>query len=382
MAAEEVITSGASLGDIPSALVALAPGLISRIGQNLTPLIEMKTILRDKLLEDKEILPFEAQPLIQVESMCAVDGARVKEQMYISDLLVAVATTVNARSAKNNLPSLQSSWADVVRHVDGTDRLAEAAMAAQEVCLAAESPHYIKILDGSFLTPIIGMTQGLYIKNNTIKEKIADLLLSQWNAPANLLKIIKPSVGFSLAIPKSDSADKYSEFYRNKYDIELDAADRFLASQVLKTGELLKPRKLSELAFNARVEEVEGSKRVLEAAAALRASVSEISKMASSGQIYTTYFKPYGPESLGAVIRFEYIVEENSSEESIVAKAREYASILNAECSPPHMMEPFAQWAVDKIAKQISSGTPALRATLVKALPSEQAALLAQNYRT
>ena len=45
MAAEEVITSGASLGDIPSALVALAPGLISRIGQNLTPLIEMKTIL-------------------------------------------------------------------------------------------------------------------------------------------------------------------------------------------------------------------------------------------------------------------------------------------------------------------------------------------------
>lgn len=379
---EKVITSGASKEGIPTTLVALAPALVERIGKNLAPLIEMKTVLRGKLLEDKEIFPFEAKPSVKVESMCAVDGARVKEQMYISDLLVAVATTVNARSAQNNLPSLQSSWADVVRHVDGTDRLAEAAMAAQEVYIAAESDHYIKIMDGSFLTPIIGMTQGLYLKNSAIKEKIADLLLSQWNAPANLLKVVKPTVGFSLAIPKSDSADKYSELYRNKYEIKLDAADRFLASQVLKTGELLKPRKVLELGFNARVDEVEGSARVIEAATALRASVSVISKMASSGQIYTTYFKPYGPEKLGAVIRFEYVVEKNASEDSIIEKAREYAAILNAECAPPHMMEPFAQWAVDRIAKQISSGTPALRATLVKSLPSDQAALLAQNYRT
>ena len=379
---EEVLTSGANSQEIHSALVALAPGLITRIGANLSPLIEIRTALRSKLIEDNEIIAFDPKPAIQVESMCAIDGARVKEQMYISDLLVAVATTVNAKSSRIQLPTLQSSWADVVRHVDGTESLAETAMAAQEIALAAKAEQYIRLLDGSFLTPIIGMTKGLYSKNPAVKDKIADLLLSQWDAPANLIKVIKPSSGITLALPKSDSSDKYSEMYRIKYEMELRVADRFLASQVLSPGEMLKPRKVTELAFNARVDEVEGSQKVMEAAGALRSSVNEVSRLASSGRIFTTYFKPYGPAKSGAVIRFEYVIQEENVEEVFIAKAKEYAEILNAECSPPHMMEPFAQWAVDRMAKKVSTGTSALRATLVRSLPAEQAALLAQNYRT
>lgn len=379
---EDVLTSGANSQEIHSALVALAPGLISRIGNNISPLIEIRTVLREKLLEDGDILSFDPEPAQQVESMCAIDGARVKEQMYISDLLVAVAAMVNAKSAKTQLPVLQSSWADVLRHVDGTESLAETAMAAQEIALAAKAEHFVRILDGSFLTPIIGLTKGLYSKNPVIRDKIADLLLSQWDAPANLIKVVKPAYGVTLAIPKSDSADKYSDLYRNKYEMEIHAADRFLASQVLRPGEMLKPRKLTELAFNAKVDEIEGSARAMEAAVVLRTSVNQVSQLASAGRIFTTYFKPYGPEKSGTVIRFEYVVQEENPEIVFIAKAKEYAEILNAECSPPHMMEPFAQWAVDKTAKTISSGTSALRAKLVSSLPPEQAALLAQNYRT
>lgn len=379
---EEVLTSGANSQEIHSALVALAPRLVNRIGNNLSPLIEIRTILRDKLIEDNEIVSFNPKPAVQVESMCAIDGARVKEQMYISDLLVAVATTVNAKSSRIQLPTLQSSWADVVRHVDGTESLAETAMAAQEIALAASAEQYIKLLDGSFLTPVIGMTKGLYSKNPAIKDKIADLLLSQWDAPANLLKVIQPSYGVTLALPKSDSSDKYSEMYRNKYELDISVADRFLASQVLRPGEMLKPRKVNELAFNARVDEVEGSQKVMNAAKSLRSSVNEMSRLSQNGNIFTTYFKPYGPEKSGAVIRFEFILHEANKEEIFISKAKEYAEIINAECSPPHMMEPFAQWAVDRMAKKVSAGTSALRATLVRALPPEQAALLAQNYRT
>ena len=378
----EPIISRINSSELTSSLVSLAPDLVSRMDISFAPLLEIKGLLRDRLIADGKILSFPKEPVTQVESMCAIDGARIREQMYVADLLVAVATTVDGKSAKNKLGNISSTWADILRHTDGTDRLAEAAMCCQEVLLASQVPHKIRILDGSFQTPIIGMREGLFVKNPMIRDKIADLLLGEWQAPVRLAQVVMPKDGITLAVPKSDSATKYSEAYSLAYDLTINASDRFLASQVLVPGEMLAPRKLTELA-NSSVNEVEGSPRVLQAASILRESVKQIAIAAQNGLAYTTYFKPYGPVKSGNVIRFEYVVNPSKHvDPSAVSIAIEYASILNAECSSPALMEPFAQWAVDRNAKNISSGTSALRQSLIRALPPEQASLLAQNYRT
>ena len=376
------IVSRIDSSELTSSLVSLAPNLVSRMDISFAPLIQIKGLLRDRLIADGRIISFPNTPTTIVDSMCAIDGARIREQMYVADLLVAVATTVDAKSAKNKLGNISSTWADILRHTDGTDRLAEAAMCCQEVLLASQVPHQIRILDGSFQTPIIGMREGLFVRDAGIKDKIAELLLGEWQAPVRLTQVIMPASGVTLAVPKSDSATKFAEAYALTYDLTIKASDRFLASQVLVPGEMLAPRKLTELA-HATVNEVEGSPKVLEAASVLRQSVRQLSTAANDGLAYTTYFKPYGPTQSGNVIRFEYIVDASKHQDpSDVSIAVEYASILNAECASPHLMEPFAQWAVDRNAKNISSGTRALRQTLIKALPPEQAALLAQNYRT
>ena len=378
----DATTFGVDSAELTTSLINLAPNLVSKMDISFAPLMEIKGTLREKLLRDEKIISFPKNPSSQVESLCAIDGARIREQMYVADLLVSVATTVDGKSAKTKLGGISSSWADILRHTDGTDRLAEAAMSCQEIYLASKVPHEIRILDGSFQTPIMGMREGLFVKNPAIRDKIADMLLGEWQAPIRLAQVAMPATGVTLAVPKSDSATKYVEAYALGYGFDITASDRFLASQVLLPGEMLLPRKISELAHST-VNEVEGSPKVIEAASLLRQSVKQLSEAAREGLAYTTYFKPYGPIHSGNVIRFEYIVDTaKHTNPSALSIAVEYASILNAECASPHLMEPFAQWAVDRKAKNISAGTRALRKTLIRSLPPEQASLLAQNYRT
>jgi hypothetical protein len=163
--------------------------------------------------------------------------------------------------------------------------------------------------------------------------------------------------------------------------MRIDVSDRVMASQVLKPGELLAPRPLSELAGQS-LNEVKGSAKVRRAAEALGTLVDKIAGMAQSGRMHTTYFKPYGAHT---VIRFEFI-SASSDRDVINADAARYAAILNADTIAPHMMEPFCQYAVDAEVKTISSGARALKDTMFHALPADKAAsyrtLLAEGYRT
>lgn len=367
-----------------ASLIAQAPDLARRAEANFAPLVAARDTLRARLLDDGAILPVPEQPVTPVASMCAIDGSRVTEKMYAADLVVAVAVTANARSAREALPTSSSTWADIVRHVDGTDRLCEAAMGCQEVMLAASAPHQVRILDGSFVTPIIAMREGLYVKNPDIRDRVADRLLSDWDAPAALAEVFFPSRGTVIAVPKSDSANRYADQYATTYGLTLPVSDRFLAAQVLAPGEMLAPRRLVELA-NSEVRDPDGSAKVHNAAAVLRASVEQANAAARDGNAFTTYFKPHGAAGAGTVLRFEYLIT-GDPDPAAPAHAQKRAAILNAETPAPHMLEPFAQWAVDKQAKLISSGTNALRAALIKNLAPAQAdayaTFLAQNYRT
>lgn len=369
-----------------ASLIALAPALAARADASFAPLVGARDRLRERLLDTGGIVPVPDAPSIAVDTMCAIDGARVREQMYAADLLVAVATTANAKSSQRSLDPDSTVWANIVRHMDGTDRLAEAAMGCQEVLLGARAPHQIRILDGSFQTPIIAMREGLYVKSAEVRDEVADLLLGEWDPTRALRDLMFPGRRTVIAVPKSDSAVKYAKSYKDQFEIDLPVSDRFLAAQILAPGEMLAPRPLTELA-SASVREAEGSAKVRQAAEDLGAVVEQAAQASRDGYARTTYFKPTGSAGPGTVLRFEYLVDPASGVDPASATlAAEYAAVLNADMSAPHMMEPFCQWAVDRQAKQIASGTPALRAALIRNLPPEQAeaygAFLAQNYRT
>lgn len=365
-----------------SELIALAPDLAVRAGRTFAPLANNREVLQVRLQEDGDLISFPPAPPEPVETMCAIDGARVREQMYAADLLVSVATTADARSAAFSLDPDASVWADVVPHIDNTERLGELAMHAQEMMLAARAPHAVRILDGSFMTPIIGMREPLYVNSPDLRDRVADIFLGEWEPAQAFHDVVFPTRGEVIAVPKSDSATKYAKFYEKRYDLDLNVADRLLATQVLRPGELLRPRNVVEL-NRGDIREPEGSKKVHKAAELFRVPVDRLAQAARENKVHTTYLKPHGFTGSGQVIRIEFVTLNG---EDPVEVAKRYASIINAETPAPHMLEPFCQWAVDKRAKQISAGTNALRASVIQGLSPEQAAtygaLMAGNYRT
>lgn len=376
-----------SSGLLPD-LAALGEPLARRVDSEFRPLVEARNQLRAQLLANGEIVQFSPMPAQMPESMCAIDGARVREQMYAADLLVAVATTADAHSSKVHFPVDSSVWADVLRHQDGTDRLAEAAMGSQEVLLAARAPHDMRILDGSFVTPLIALREGLFVKSPQVRDAVANLLLNQWDVPAALETLIDEAPRRVLALAKSDSSNWFVKQYGEQYGFNFPVSDRFLATQILEPGEMMAPRRSVEL-INQDVNEPEGSQIVKKAAGKLREQYHRLAAIAVHGRMRTTYFKPFVPGGASrgpkTVLRFEYVVPSDVQVED-VAYAMEMASIVNSDVIPPFMLEPFCQYTVDRQAKQISTGTRALRERMISSLPKERAdayrALLASGYRT
>lgn len=374
--------------DVLGALVALAPSLAERLAADFAPLVDARATLRARLLDDGLIVGFPSEPSTFPQSMCAIDGGRVREQMYAADLLVAVASRADASIARVPLGPRGEQWAEILRHESGTGALVESAMHCLEAKVAADSEHEVRVLDGAYVTPFIALDKGLGSRSAHIRDRVAGMVSgSPWSAAANLRSLLFPEdpARVVLAIPKSDSASYYARDFTDRYGLPLHVSDRFLAAQVLEPGEMLASRPLHEMRERSVQVPADVSRKVRNAAEMLRALQEEASTAVEAGLARTAYFKPHASVTTGTVIRFEYVASPSTQAERSQLPAQ-HAALLSAETPVPHMMEPFCLWAVDRQAKGVSAGATALRATLLQCLPEREAAaygaLLAQDYRT
>lgn len=368
--------------EIASKMVALADKLASQVDGEFAPLLSARSNLREDLLASGDILAIDQKPAVLPRSMCAVDGARIREQMYAVDLLYAVAAARDAHFTVDQIPVPSLVWADAVRHVEGTEALTQTAMGALEVVVAARATHELVAIDGSFLTPIILLKSALGARQPTIQAAAAEILLDPELEPIKAFQtLVNKAPGTVVALVKSDSSVKFAEQYSQRFDVALDVADRVLATQILRPGEVLAPRRFTELA-GMMVEEVHGSAKAQDAGRKLGAVVDSLRGLSQAGRVMVTYFKPFGAHT---VIRFEFMVGAGSNVDP-VAEARRLASIINADTRPPHLLEPFCQYVVDREVKKISTGARALKDRMLAHLPVERAAtyrtLLAEGYRT
>lgn len=363
---------------ITAKLVDLAGALAATVDTAMGSVVDARDRIRAGLLEDGGIAKIPAAADLDLpRSMCAVDGARIREQTYAMDLLFAAAAAKDARFTDEKLPVEPFVWAHAIQHADGTDALVQTAMASAELRVAATAPHDLVALDGSLLTPLIGLEAGLFAKRQEIRAAAAKLALELDAAGALRTLLDRPRRGL-VALTKSDSASKFAADYAARFNVQVTAADRVLATQVLRPGELLAPRVLTEAAART-VNESRSGGDVKRAVDALAAVSGELGNLAERGKLYTTYFKPVGAHT---VIRFEFL----SAEREAVADATYLAGVLNADTSAPHLLEPFCQYAVDSEVKSISAGAKALRARMIAELPPQRAetyrTLLAEGYRT
>lgn len=360
-------------------LVAHAPRVAQQAAQILAPLAQSRDELRDRLMGDGWIGVIPNEEVTPPRSMAAIDGARVVERMYGAVLVSAVAISAESMIAGESGGTQTATWAGVFPHAPEVDRIAGFAMAAAEMQVAARSQHQVRILDGSFVTPLMEVRKGLKSRNPAVREAIVEIA-QELGFVDSFRVVTTPAAGRDVvAAPKSETSRAFGEMFARRYGVQVDANDRLLATQFLDGGEVLEPRGLTEFAhmrLSGVVGASEGEQALVDA---VNAEVDRLAGLAQDGLLATTYVRPMGVDT---VLRFEFFRE--SADDS--RKMSQIAGWLLAETPSPHSLEPYCQWSADRQAKDISSGARALRADLASHLSAEQrdswGGLLAQNYRT
>lgn len=360
-------------------LLSMAPGLRARAAQVMGPLAAARDELRARLLDTGWIIAVPEDPPEPPDSLCAVDGARLAIRMSGADLLIAGATSADGRHAVRACPDESAAWADIVPHAPELDKVAGSAMAVLELRVAARVTHQVRLLDGSFFTPVIEFRKGLGTGSRPVRDAITGLLREYRTAEDLAALLDYDPARPVLALPKSETASVYRREFDRIAGGPLVVPDRVLAGHVLRGGELLRPRPMHEWAGESICAHSDASASAHAAAAALQEAVSGFQAAIRDRTALTCYYKPRGASQ---VLRFEY----RSAAPDDVDTAVQHARLLASETLAPHAMEPFAQWAVDRKAKDISACARALRASIVSGLDPDQARAwgryVAEDYRT
>ena len=369
--------------EVEESILSLAPNLTQTVERMFADYSNVDKELVTNLLVDETIMKIPTTTPAP-ESLCAVDGARVESKMYAADLLIAVATSADGSTGKTKHEPLTKAWGDVLPNDTANPRLSATAMACLEANLLAELSHYhIRILDGSFLTPIFGLQKGVETSPVKILNKVYTILGNEEiKARESLHAIYTPNPGHTIvAIPKSDTSTTYVEKLNKKYERTLSLKDRFFATVALRENELLLPQQkpeMSNLFLNSTGDVTKRQKKILDET---NDGIKPLVEALKNGQLWFTYMKP---KNSNTVIKFEFFAPNNITEAR--KEAELLAGYINNETYAPHMLEPYPQVVVDKKAKLISPSMQALRSLIANSLSEDEkdryGAFLLQDYRT
>lgn len=373
------------------ALINEASNLAQEAHDLLEPVASVRTTLRNRLLDEGRILTIADTPPAPC-SLVAVDGGSVREPLYAADLLVCVATSATGMTSTPGPELEHAHWAQVLEHTAENQTLLGAAMASLELRLLQKLTHDIRILDGSTTSGIISLSQSLNIRNPTAVAHAAALftddLLSAIHGLAS--PHTRDNPGQIVALPKSDSSDAFQTLFAGRYNLTLTGGDKFIAAQVLDPGEMYYPRAAPEHQHPPVSIPRDAPGTAKRAAEQLAEAVQPIATAAADRRIVVTYLKPATADT---VIKAEIQTSEplpadrTDHHATAVTEVRAMGRILSDETPGPFLQEPYAQYAVDLAAKNVSVGVDALQQAMIANLAAEPDAAnylmyLTRSYRT
>ena len=358
------VDASSSLDYLPEALVdemlSKTDGIISKIRVQIECISKLKNPIRLKL-EEIGLLRNVAELLAQktYPTTVGIDGTySVIKQLSIDTVAIAAVAVEGLIPPKEDRPwekpRHKLNVLPVSHHTD-TNSLCRAIMFSYELELALKAPHNVVFLDGSLISYLIGIGQGLYaIYRSTERE----------DAPRELVEHYKERLGDTLSnycdvlltpkidriyvgIPKYSSRNEIINYLR-KFDVEDQIFERFndkgLLSLVLKAGDVVGPVKLP----------VGGRWRLH-----LDGVPSEYSRLRNKilealDDVYVLYFKP---SSSHPTLRVEIAGEiaRNKSRLSVLLDA------LYDQSRIPGVIEPYPIHIADMFVKNVHGSLNALR---------------------
>ena len=236
--------------DLPDALVrdllAKATPVAEGVAQNLQALQDSHALLYTEARNHHLICRKADLDVPREPSVVGVDGSYQVHRLTALDLCAAAAVAVEGTSkeATRHWPEpYHDMWVDGLPHRIDTVGVLRGMMVSMEMTLAADAPHDLVLLDGSFSSLIIYLNQAL-TKLNDCAKTLADDFLARWrDGILDQLKGLLRS-DRTVAMPKFTSRN---EFLRgNMLNPPVIVDGKTLATMILNPGEYTRPLPLHD----------------------------------------------------------------------------------------------------------------------------------------
>ena len=312
-------------------------------------------------------------------SLIAVDGGVVLEKMSGTDILLAVAVGVEGltedlgggwEDAKNQY----HQWQTVVPHSEANARLGQGVMFLMELTVLANSSHDIRIMDGTHFTPILKVNSLLSAKEDKAGDEyvqgLKDFLQETY---AKIIPDIPDIVGAAMTNEKIVAIAKYSssrDVLESKLpDEKINLDDKTFFTLGLDESEYTVPLTVGQseaerekiwddlhIKCNLKIDDVDTDElnSLLGEAVAPLTTRDKGAREQKESSLCFTYFKPYGN---GPAYRIE--IKESLANDS--AKLEKYLLSIKKQIVFPEIREPFPQYLVDLMAKNVSLGLFAIQ---------------------
>lgn len=436
--------------------INILPQLIDEFNGMSNPLSKIRTPLRESMLHAGLIMDIpSAEGLTDNVSLATVDGADIVNQLAHVDMVVSGATIgegywyKSLYESEHEYPSV--SHLDIVQHDAKNKDAARALMGVQELSLLSMINHDVRIVDGSWLSGATALY--LTLSESVLGSKmIMDFLLRQrhhegWDGfelTRSLEFVVTPwkmqdsEKPFDLiALTKSDSSRVLSRHVQKLLETEslrktfdnLELLDRFIATLVLESGEMIKPLYIDAgrslyprmnasglRAFNSIVRKYRQELTNWEKSFYKVASLSElpaeakqersayisrlVSELTNSSDIdgnvvplservkaldsdggawiWATYFKPRNFSNSHKALRMELSRDSQSIDregdvsfdadtfsEEVAEKAARLISLVDIDVVGEEILEPWSQYIADRQAKTVSELAEYTRSSLI-----------------
>jgi hypothetical protein len=365
-----------SFSDLPDALVrdllAQATPVAERVSNNLNRLLQARDPVREcvngeGLIARKADLDVPREP-----SVVGIDGSYQVHRLTALDLCAAAAVAVEG-TAKDARRFWQEPyhrmWVNSFEHSKNATNTLRGLMISMELDLAAEAPHDIVLLDGSFIVLLIYLNQGLtsFQEAPTLLREEFQRRWSEQQILDRFLQLIQSDR--TVAIPKYSGRN---EIGRLLHDIDVPETDgKTLATIILNPDEYITPLPI----FHFGGEDTEYH---LPEEYCPREQQNQMNRSIENMRVI--FYRPYG---WAPAVRLELPGPIATSQ----AKLSMVLDGIKRQIFSPAVTEPYPLFLADRMVKSLGSGVAVIEQAVaqftVGASPDIEATLLClQNYRT
>lgn len=343
----------------------------------LDPIEEQKAKLRHSLFENGRVLKTEKLPTVSSPTVAAVDGALAIDRSLGAETAIAVAVGVEGlglTKAGEWTAIRQAHWKKVLPHKgQQTYSLVRGIMSILELEIAVNAPHDLVIIDGSHLTPVIGLINMLSIHNEKLSRIAAEVIKEHNTAEILQTALSEPQI---IGMVKYDSSCDLIGMWLNDFMDVCD--DRTAMTLLLEPSEYTIPVRLGQTIKKDydwdRLNLLLGMEQ-----SEVVARLPRALEYAHHHRIHFIYYKPYEWTPAYRIELKEEAAQDKEKLSRILTGVRE--QIITSD-----ICEPLPQHLADKIAKIVSVALDALRVAAFNGLPAEKAnkylTLLMESYRT